>query len=253
MREPLLKGRRLRKAYERTTALDAASFDLAAGEIVAVTGRSGSGKSTLMLCLSGVVRPDSGEVTYAGARVDQMSEAERSRLRRREFGLVLQFGQLLPELSVVDNVALPLLLDQKPRRDARAAALGWLDRLGVDELAEARPGELSGGEAQRVALARALVSGPRVVFADEPTGALDSNGAREVLELVVGTVRREGMSVVLVTHDNTVAAFADREVVLSDGRTFDGAPDGADHGTDDGTGDGAGDGVADGSMEPGAS
>lgn len=244
MGEPLLKGRRLRKTYERTSALDAASFDLAAGEIVAVTGRSGSGKSTLMLCLSGVVRPDSGEVTYDGARVDQMSEADRSRLRRREFGLVLQFGQLLPELSVADNVALPLLLDQQPRRDARAAALGWLDRLGVDQLAEARPGELSGGEAQRVALARALVSGPRVVFADEPTGALDSNGAREVLELVVGTARREGMSVVLVTHDNTVAAFADREVVLSDGRTFDS--------TSDGTSEGVSGGTVDDPFEPGA-
>lgn len=245
MGEPLLKGRRLRKAYERTAALDAASFDLAAGEIVAVTGRSGSGKSTLMLCLSGVVRPDSGEVTYDGVRVDQMSEASRSRLRRREFGLVLQFGQLLPELSVADNVALPLLLDQKPRRDARAAALGWLDRLGVDQLAEARPGELSGGEAQRVALARALVSGPRVVFADEPTGALDSNGAREVLELVVGTARREGMSVVLVTHDNTVAAFADREVVLSDGRTFDDRSDNMPDNTSDG--------APDDSFEAGAS
>ncbi len=219
MGEPLLTGRRLRKAYERTAALDAASFDLAAGEIVAVTGRSGSGKSTLMLCLAGVVRPDSGEVTYDGVRVDQLSEAERSRLRRRELGLVLQFGQLLPELSVADNVALPLLLDQRPRRDARAAALGWLERFGVEGLAAARPGELSGGEAQRVALARALVCGPRVVLADEPTGALDSNGAQEVLELVVDTVRREGMSAVLVTHDNTVAAFADREVVLVDGRT----------------------------------
>ena len=222
MVEPLLTGRRLRKAYERTTALDAASFELAAGEVVAVTGRSGSGKSTLMLCLSGVVRPDSGEVTYDGTRVDHLSEAGRSRLRRREFGLVLQFGQLLPELSVADNVALPLLLDQKPRLEAGAAALGWLGRLGVAHLGAARPQELSGGEAQRVAMARALVTGPRVLFADEPTGALDSGGAQEVLDLVTGIVRREGMSLVLVTHDNTVAAFADREVVLDDGRTSDG-------------------------------
>ncbi|SEQ39891.1 ABC transporter ATP-binding protein [Microlunatus flavus] len=219
MAEPLLSGLNLRKAYERTAALDAASLRLAAGEIVAVTGRSGSGKSTLMLCLSGVLRPDSGEVVFDGVRVDRLSEAERSRLRRQEFGLVLQFGQLLPELSVGDNVALPLLLDARPRRDARAAARTWIERFGVDHLEGARPGELSGGEAQRVALARALVSGPRVVFADEPTGALDTVGAQQVLELVVDTVRREGTSVVLVTHDNTVAAFADREVVLADGRT----------------------------------
>ena len=226
MVEPLLVGRNLRKAYDRTNALDAASFTLSAGEIVAVTGHSGSGKSTLMLCLSGVLRPDSGEVTFDGVRVDRLSEAERSRLRRQEFGLVLQFGQLLPELTVVDNVALPLLLDSKPRRDARAAARAWLARFGVAELVDAHPGELSGGEAQRVALARALVTGPRVVFADEPTGALDTGGAQQVLELVVDTVRREGTSVVLITHDNTVAAFADREVVLADGRTRDDvAPD----------------------------
>lgn len=220
MDDPLLSGRNLRKAYDRTNALDAASFELAAGEIVAVTGRSGSGKSTLMLCLSGVLRPDSGEVNFDGVRVDRLSEVERSRLRRREFGLVLQFGQLLPELSVGDNVALPLLLDSRPRRDARAAARSWLERFGVAQLEGARPGQLSGGEAQRVALARALVSGPRVVFADEPTGALDTVGAQQVLELVADTVRREGTSVVLITHDNTVAAFADREVVLTDGRTY---------------------------------
>jgi len=223
MGEPLLVGRNLRKSYDRTSALDAATFELAAGEVVAVTGRSGSGKSTLMLCLSGVLRPDSGEVTFDGVRVDRLSEADRSRLRRQDFGLVLQFGQLLPELTVGDNVALPLLLDSRPRRDARAAARGWLERFGVAQLENARPGELSGGEAQRVALARALVTGPRVVFADEPTGALDTVGAQQVLELVVDTVRSEGTSVVLVTHDNAVAAFADREVVLADGRTHDGA------------------------------
>lgn len=219
MDDPLLSGRNLRKAFDRTNALDAASFELAAGEIVAVTGRSGSGKSTLMLCLAGVIRPDSGEVSFDGVRVDRLSEVERTQLRRREFGLVLQFGQLLPELSVGDNVALPLLLDSRPRRDARAAARSWLERFGVAQLEGARPGQLSGGEAQRVALARALVSGPRVVFADEPTGALDTVGAQQVLELVADTVRREGTSVVLITHDNTVAAFADREVVLTDGRT----------------------------------
>ena len=154
MGESLLTGRNLRKAYERTVALDAASFELAAGEIVAVTGRSGSGKSTLMLCLSGVLRPDSGAVVFDGVRTDRLSESVRSRLRRQEFGMVLQFGQFLPELSVGDNVALPLLLDSRPRRDARAAARSWLERFGVGQLEDARPGELSGGEGQRVALAR---------------------------------------------------------------------------------------------------
>ena len=199
--EALLAAHGLRKAFGRTEALRGASLSVAPGETVAVTGRSGSGKSTLLLCLAGVLRPEAGEVTYVGRPLGTLSEAERTRLRRREIGLVLQFGQLVPELSAADNVALPLLLE----------------RLGALDLADATPGELSGGEAQRVAVARALVTGPKVIFADEPTGALDTVSGEQVLDALLSAARETGASVVLVTHDNRVAAHADREVVMTDG------------------------------------
>jgi putative ABC transport system ATP-binding protein len=222
--QALLAAQGLRKAFGRTEALRGASLSIAAGETVAVTGRSGSGKSTLLLCLAGVLRPEAGEVTYGGRPLDTLSEAERTRLRRRELGLVLQFGQLVPELSAVDNVALPLLLERHDRAASRRTALGWLERLGALDLAEARPGELSGGEAQRVAVARALVTGPKVVLADEPTGALDTVSGEQVLDELLSAARDAGASVVLVTHDNRVAAHADREVVVSDGRIEAAAP-----------------------------
>ena len=213
-----LEARGLSKAFGRTEALRAASLAVAEGETVAVTGRSGSGKSTLLLCLAGILRPEAGEVSYRGRQLASLSEADRTRLRRREFGIVLQFGQLVPELSAVDNVALPLLLERHDRAAAHRSALGWLERLGALDLAEATPGELSGGEAQRVAVARALVTGPSVVFADEPTGALDTVSGEQVLDALLGAARESGASVVLVTHDNRVAAHADREVVVVDGR-----------------------------------
>jgi putative ABC transport system ATP-binding protein len=217
MTDLLLQARGLRKAFGRTEALRGVTLEVAAGEVVAITGPSGSGKSTLLLCLAGVLRPEAGEVRYAGTRLDELGEADRTRLRRRELGLVLQFGQLVPELSAVDNVALPLLLERHGRAEARRSALGWLERLGALEVAEALPGEMSGGEAQRVAVARALVTGPRAVFADEPTGALDTVGGEHVLDALLGACRDAGTTVVLVTHDNRVAASADREVVLRDG------------------------------------
>ncbi len=216
--ENLLTARGVEKAFGRTQALRGVSLDIAAGEIVAITGASGSGKSTLLHCLSGVLRPEAGEIRYDGHRLDDLDETRRTQLRRREFGIVLQFGQLVPELTVTDNVSLPLLLEGHDRRAAETAAHTWLDRLGVGGLADGMPGELSGGETQRVAVARALVAGPRVVFADEPTGSLDTVSGEQVLEVLLGTARELGTTVVLVTHDNRVAAHADREIVLTDGR-----------------------------------
>ena len=213
----LLQARSLRKSFARTEALRGVSVEIAAGETVAITGPSGSGKSTLLLCLAGILRPEAGEVVYDGQRLDRLAEADRTRLRRREMGIVLQFGQLVPELTVVQNVALPLLLERHDRASARRAALSWLERLGADDLADQVPAELSGGQAQRVAVARALVSGPRLVFADEPTGALDTVAGEQVLEQLVGAIRETAATLVLVTHDNRVAARADREVVLRDG------------------------------------
>lgn len=214
---PLLAGRGLVKAYGRTEALRGADVALGAGEILAVTGASGSGKSTLMHCLSGIVRPDAGSVTYAGRQLEELPEKELSELRRTRFGVVFQFGQLIPELTTVDNVALPLMLAGTDRAEARSTAGEWLERFGVRAQGELRPGEMSGGQAQRAALARALVTGPEVVFADEPTGALDSLASEQVMTALVHTAREAGTAVLLITHDAQVAAYADREVQLRDG------------------------------------
>ncbi|MFE0513973.1 ABC transporter ATP-binding protein [Streptomyces sp. NPDC058964] len=214
---PLLAARGLTKTHGRTDALRGASVELGAGEILAVTGASGSGKSTLLHCLAGIVHPDAGSVTYAGQRLDQLPEKRLSELRRTEFGVVFQFGQLIPELTALDNVALPLMLAGATRTDARERAGEWLERFGVRGQEELRPGEMSGGQAQRVALARALVTGPKVIFADEPTGALDSLASEQVMTALVHTARETGTAVLLITHDAQVAAYADREVRLSDG------------------------------------
>jgi len=205
------------KAYGRTPALRGVTLDVAEGEIVAVTGPSGCGKSTLLHCLAGILRPDAGQVTWRGERIDTWSEAARSRLRRTEFGVLFQFGQLVAELTAAENVALPLLLAGTGRREARAAALTWLERLGVAEVADVRPGEMSGGQQQRCATARALVTEPRVLFADEPTGALDTLTGEQVLTQLVRLARDQHTTVVLITHEPRIAAYADREVTLRDG------------------------------------
>lgn len=218
MTGPRVEARSVRKAFGRTAALRGATLEVDDGEIVSITGPSGSGKSTLVLCLAGVIQPDAGEVCHAGRSLRALPDAERTLLRRREVGLVLQFGQLVPELTALQNVALPLLLDRAGRRAAERAAASWLERLGVAEVADALPGEISGGEAQRVAMARALVTGPSLVLADEPTGALDTVAGEHLLSALLDATRETGAAVVLVTHDNRVAAHADREIVLRDGR-----------------------------------
>jgi putative ABC transport system ATP-binding protein len=214
----LLTGRGLRKSFGPTPALRGMDLSVDAGEVLAVMGPSGSGKSTLLHCLAGILTPDAGEVTFDGRRVDQLPDRERSRLRRAEFGFVFQFGQLVPELPVLENVALPLLLGGRGRRAAVAAAEEWLPRLGLDGLGRRLPGELAGGQGQRAAIARALIAGPRLVFADEPTGSLDSVAADEVMELLVTTAKEERIGVVVVTHEPRVAAYADRRVTMRDGR-----------------------------------
>ncbi|MER5715621.1 ABC transporter ATP-binding protein [Streptomyces sp. NPDC002132] len=217
----LLTARDLRKTYGQTHALDGAEFSIHPGEVVAIMGPSGSGKSTLLHCLAGILPPDSGSITYNGREVTTMSDGRRSALRRSEFGFVFQFGQLVPELTCVENVALPLRLNGSSRKDAERAALGWMERLEVDDLSGKRPGEVSGGQGQRVAVARALVTNPRVVFADEPTGALDSYNGERVMELLTQAARSTNAAVVLVTHEARVAAFSDREVVVRDGKSRD--------------------------------
>ncbi|AGZ44936.1 ABC transporter ATP-binding protein [Actinoplanes friuliensis] len=218
MTEMLLEARDVVLSFGRTQALRGAELRVAAGEILAIMGPSGSGKSTLLHCLAGILVPESGEIHFDGRRIDNLGETGRSALRRDRFGFVFQFGQLVPELSAEENVALPLLLNGVRRTKALAEARPWFDRLGLDGLEERRSGELSGGQAQRVALARGLVARPRVLFADEPTGALDTLTGEQVMDLMVSSAREQGTTVVLVTHEPRVAAYADREVIVRDGR-----------------------------------
>ena len=217
----VVEARDIYLSFGLTPALAGASLCVAAGEIVAVMGPSGSGKSTLLHCLAGIFTPDKGQVWYDGRRLDTLSDTERTELRRTAFGFVFQFGQLVPELTVADNIALPLLLNRVRRKDAYAQAEAWLPRMGLDRLGGRRTGELSGGQAQRVALARALVARPRILFADEPTGSLDTLTGEMVMDLLVGIAREDGTTVMLVTHDARVAAYAEREAMVRDGKIVD--------------------------------
>jgi putative ABC transport system ATP-binding protein len=215
--DALIEAREVHKSFGQTPALRGASVTVRRAEFLAIMGPSGSGKSTLLHCLAGIYTADTGEVRFEGRLLNAMSEAERTRLRRTAYGFVFQFGQLVPELTAADNVALPLLLNRTGRKSAYRAAGVWLDRLGLGDKAGRRTGELSGGEAQRVAVARALAMEPRVIFADEPTGSLDSLTGEKVMELMTGLARDQGTTLVLVTHDARVAAYADRVVTVRDG------------------------------------
>jgi putative ABC transport system ATP-binding protein len=213
----LIEARDLVLSFGSTPALRGASLGVGQGEIVAVMGPSGSGKSTLLHCMAGILTPDQGEVWFGGQRLDTLSDERRSELRRNRFGFVFQSGQLVPELTAEENVALPLLLSGTRRGPAMTAARDWFAILGLDGLQRRRSGELSGGQAQRVALARGMVARPEVLFTDEPTGALDSVSGELVMDLLTAAAREHGTTVILVTHDARVAAYADREVVVRDG------------------------------------
>jgi putative ABC transport system ATP-binding protein len=214
---PRLQARGLVKRYGTTTALAGVDLDLHDGESVAVMGPSGSGKSTLLHCLAGILVPDDGAVRLHGREVSRGSERERSLLRREHYGFVFQFGQLLPELPAVENVALAPMLLGMPRAAATQLAAQWLGSLGLAGMEDRRPGELSGGQAQRVAVARALITRPDVVFADEPTGALDQATGTEVMRVLTDATRAVGASLVVVTHDRDVAAWCSRRVEVRDG------------------------------------
>lgn len=214
----LLEIKDAKKSFGMTNALQGADLAVKSGEIVAIMGPSGSGKSTLLHCLAGIFKPDSGEVWFDGQRLDQLNEDKRTKLRRTEFGFVFQFGQLVPELTAEDNIALPLLLNKTGRKEAYREAGKWFKRLGIEDMEKHRTGEMSGGQAQRVALARALAIEPKVLFADEPTGSLDSLASEQVMELLVQAAREQGTTVILVTHDPRIAAYADREVMVRDGK-----------------------------------
>lgn len=205
------------KSFGAVRALAGISMRVEQGESVAIMGPSGSGKSTLLHCLSGVLVPDDGVVDFDGGPLSALNDRQRSHLRLSEFGFVFQDGQLLPELPARENVALPLMLTGTSRRLALAAADDMLGRIGLGELRGRRPGDMSGGQAQRVAIARAMVGHPRVVFADEPSGALDQASGHEVMQLLTTTCRIAGAALVVVTHDINVARWCSRLIEIRDG------------------------------------
>jgi putative ABC transport system ATP-binding protein len=220
----VLEARGLAKTYDtggaEVLALRGVDLAIERGEFVAIMGPSGCGKSTLLNLLAGLDRPTAGEVRLDGERIDRLSEAELARLRRRKIGFVFQFFNLLPTLSAVENVELPLLLVGRGRKHARRTASELMYELGVGDKRAAAPAQLSGGQQQRVALARALANTPHIVLGDEPTGNLDSAAAREVLGLL-RAARDRGQTLLIVTHDARVAAAADRIVALRDGLVSD--------------------------------
>jgi putative ABC transport system ATP-binding protein len=216
--KPIISAKNIKKSYNKTEVLHGVSLDVAPGEVLAIMGPSGSGKSTLLHSLAAIIPVDSGEIIFDGRNIGKFSDNKRSILRRTAFGFVFQFSQLVPELSVMDNVALPLLLNGVSRNKAYTEAKKWLEAVGLSDKHDSTPGEISGGQAQRVAIARAMVVQPKILFADEPTGSLDSLNSEHIMELFIKTAKDNGTTVIMVTHEPSIAAYADREVIVRDGK-----------------------------------
>lgn len=200
----------------RVTALDHVSFQVKKGEFVAIVGASGSGKSTLMNLIGGIDRPTSGEVVVDGRHIFDMDESALAIFRRRNIGIVYQFYNLIPNLTVVENIMLPCLLDNR-KPDAKRLA-GILEMTGLSDRRDHLPGELSGGQQQRVSVGRALINAPAFILADEPTGNLDSKAGRKIMELLTAANRKENQTLILITHDEKIALLADRILTISDGK-----------------------------------
>ena len=215
----IIKADDIKKSYGETHAMRGISLEIKRGEVLAIMGPSGSGKSTLLHTLAGIIKPDSGKVYFSGSRIDNLNDHGRTMLRRTKFGFVFQFSQLVPELTAIDNVAVPLLLNGIPRGEAYHRAEQWLNKVGItDAKLNHLANQLSGGQIQRVAIARAMVINPEVLFADEPTGSLDSLNSELVMKMFIKIAKENGTTVVMVTHEPTIAAYADREIIVRDGR-----------------------------------
>ncbi|HMJ01377.1 MAG TPA: ABC transporter ATP-binding protein [Conexibacter sp.] len=209
---------------ERVRAADGISLTVEAGELVALYGPSGSGKTTLLLLAAGILRPDSGQVRYAGRDVGAMPEREAAAYRMHDVGIIFQSFHLIPGATALDNATVKLLGRGAARRDARRRAQPWLDRVGIGSKAARHPAKLSAGERQRVAVARALANEPRLLLADEPTGNLDSESGRRVLALLAEICHDQGLAALLATHDPAALDFADRALQLRDGRLSEAPP-----------------------------
>lgn len=213
----VLSGHALTKNFGTVPALRGVDIEFPPGQSVAIMGPSGSGKSTLLHCLAGILPPTSGAAFLGQDNISALSDARRSKLRLARFGFVFQDGQLIPELPARENVAVPLMLTGQSRKASLAQADIWLERLGLGTEKSRRPGEMSGGQMQRVAIARALAGSPSVVFADEPTGALDQSTGHEVMQILTTTTQMSGATLIIVTHDSHVADWCQRLVEIRDG------------------------------------
>lgn len=215
----IIRTDNIKKSYGETHAMRGISLEIKRGEVLAIMGPSGSGKSTLLHTLAGITKPDSGKVYFNGLRIDNLTDKQRTLLRRSKFGFVFQFSQLVPELTAIDNVAVPLLLNGINRKIAYQKAELWLNKVGItDAKLNHLANQLSGGQIQRVAIARAMAINPEVLFADEPTGSLDSLNSELVMKMFIKTAKDNGTTVVMVTHEPTIAAYADREIIVRDGK-----------------------------------
>lgn len=215
----IIRTEEIKKSYGETHAMRGISLKIKRGEVLAIMGPSGSGKSTLLHTMAGIIRPDSGKIYFNGSRIDNLNDRQRTMLRRNKFGFVFQFSQLVPELTAIDNVAVPLLLNGINRKTAYQKAEQWLNKVGIaDAKLNHLANQLSGGQIQRVAIARAMIINPEVLFADEPTGSLDSLNSELVMKMFIKTAKDNGTTVVMVTHEPTIAAYADREIIVRDGK-----------------------------------
>lgn len=213
----MIEVRDIVKSYDKLRVLDGVSLDIGRGEIVAVTGPSGAGKTTLLQIVGSLERADSGSVSYEGTRLETLGEKALARFRNVNIGFIFQFHQLLPEFTLLENVEMPALIGGRSRADARRRSMELIEYLGLGDRTTHKPSQLSGGERQRAAVARALVNNPRVVLADEPTGSLDSRNRAELHRLFFDLRRDMGHTFVIVTHDENLAADADRIIRLTDG------------------------------------